>query len=73
MNKFPDPVRGSDEKRAALSVSELNRQARTLLERGLARLWVDGEISNLARPASGHIYFTLKDESAQIRCAWFRQ
>ncbi|MEM9208695.1 MAG: exodeoxyribonuclease VII large subunit [Pseudomonadota bacterium] len=73
MNKPPDSVRGSDEKRAALSVSELNRQARTLLERGLARLWVDGEISNLARPASGHIYFTLKDESAQIRCAWFRQ
>ncbi len=64
---------GSDNKQAAISVSELNRRARTLLERGLARLWVDGEISNLARPASGHIYFTLKDESAQIRCAWFRQ
>jgi len=57
----------------ALSVSELNRQARTLLERGLARLWVAGELSNLARPASGHLYFTLKDERAQIRCAYFRQ
>ena len=44
-----------------------------LLEQGLARLWVEGEISNLARPASGHLYFSLKDESAQIRCAWFRQ
>ncbi len=73
MNETFDLLNGGDDKRAAISVSELNRQARTLLERGLARLWVDGEISNLARPASGHIYFTLKDESAQIRCAWFRQ
>lgn len=56
-----------------ITVSELNRQVRTLLERGLSRLWVAGEISNLARPASGHIYFSLKDEGAQIRCAWFRQ
>lgn len=58
---------------SAITVSELNRQVRTLLERGIARLWVAGEISNLARPASGHLYFSLKDESAQIRCAWFRQ
>lgn len=57
----------------AISVSDLNRQARTLLEQGLARLWVEGEISNLARPASGHLYFTLKDATAQLRCAWFRQ
>ena len=39
----------------------------------MPRLWVQGEISNLARPASGHMYFSLKDEAAQIRCAWFRQ
>ncbi|MFQ6006494.1 MAG: exodeoxyribonuclease VII large subunit [Woeseia sp.] len=58
---------------AAISVSELNRRARALLEQGIARLWVEGEVSNLARPASGHIYFSLKDESAQIRCAYFRQ
>ena len=57
----------------AITVSELNRQTRLLLERGMARLWVRGEISNLARPASGHLYFSLKDEAAQIRCAWFRQ
>ncbi len=57
----------------AISVSELNRKAKTLLERGLARLWVEGEISNMARPASGHIYFSLKDEKAQVRAAWFRQ
>jgi len=58
---------------AAITVSELNRQARRLLEQGLSRLWIEGEVSNLARPASGHVYFTLKDESAQLRCAWFRQ
>lgn len=58
---------------SAISVSELNRQARALLEKGIARLWVEGEISNLARPASGHVYFSLKDDSAQIRCAFFRQ
>ncbi len=57
----------------ALSVSELNRQARMLLEQGFTKVWVEGEISNLARPASGHLYFSLKDESAQLRCAWFRQ
>ncbi|MBT8085021.1 MAG: exodeoxyribonuclease VII large subunit [Woeseia sp.] len=57
----------------AITVSELNRQAKTLLERGLARVWVEGELSNLARPASGHVYFTLKDKSAQVRCAFFRQ
>jgi len=58
---------------AAISVSELNRQARQLLEQGIAKVWVEGEVSNLARPASGHVYFTLKDASAQLRCAWFRQ
>jgi exodeoxyribonuclease VII large subunit len=57
----------------AISVSELNRQARALLEQGIARLWVEGEISNLARPASGHVYFSLKDDTAQVRCAFFRQ
>jgi exodeoxyribonuclease VII large subunit len=57
----------------AISVSELNRQAKLLLEDGLARLWVAGEISNLSKPASGHVYFSLKDASAQVSCAWFRQ
>lgn len=52
--------------------SELNREARLHLEAGFPRLWVEGEISNLARPASGHLYFTLKDEKAQLRCALFR-
>ena len=58
---------------SAITVSELNRQVKTLLEQGLAKLWVEGEISNLARPGSGHLYFSLKDENSQIRCAWFRQ
>ena len=55
-----------------LSVSQLNRMARQLLESDLPVLWVEGEISNLARPASGHLYFSLKDDKAQIRCALFR-
>jgi exodeoxyribonuclease VII large subunit len=58
--------------REILSISQLNAQARTLLERGLGSVWLEGEISNLARPASGHWYFSLKDESAQVRCAMFR-
>jgi exodeoxyribonuclease VII large subunit len=55
-----------------LSVTELNRRARQLLEVHLSTVWVRGEISNLSIPSSGHWYFTLKDEKAQIRCAMFR-
>jgi exodeoxyribonuclease VII large subunit len=54
------------------SVARLNSEARMLLESGLPALWVEGEISNFACPASGHWYFTLKDRDAQIRCAMFR-
>jgi len=54
------------------TVSELNRTVRDLLESGLGEIWVEGEISNLARPASGHMYFSLKDRDAQVRCALFR-
>jgi exodeoxyribonuclease VII large subunit len=56
----------------AITVSQLNRQVKTLLEQGVGRLWIEGEISNIARPASGHLYFRLKDESAQISAAFFR-
>lgn len=59
--------------REVLSVSQLNNRARLLLEDVFAQVWVEGEISNLARPASGHVYFTLKDGQAQVRCALFRQ
>ena len=58
--------------REIFTISQLNAQARMLLERGLGSIWLEGEISNLARPASGHWYFSLKDESAQVRCAMFR-
>lgn len=61
------------EPRRVLSVSGLNREARLLIENGLGMIWVEGEISNLSRPSSGHLYFALKDASAQIRCAMFRQ
>ena len=55
-----------------LSVSQLNRQARSLLESHFDFVWVEGEISNFAVPSSGHWYFSLKDGSAQVRCAMFR-
>ncbi len=55
-----------------LSVSELNREAKYLLESSFPLIWVEGEISNLATPGSGHIYFSLKDKNAQVRCAMFR-
>ena len=52
--------------------SELNREIKLHLEAGFPRVVIEAEISNLARPASGHLYFSLKDERAQIRCAMFR-
>ncbi len=55
-----------------LSVTQLNREAKYLLESSFPLIWVEGEISNLAQPGSGHIYFSLKDEKAQVRCAMFR-
>ncbi|MGC1520047.1 MAG: exodeoxyribonuclease VII large subunit [Steroidobacteraceae bacterium] len=55
------------------SVSRLNREVRVLLERGFGALWLEAEISNFARPSSGHWYFSLKDSAAQVRCAMFRQ
>ena len=57
---------------APISVSQLNLLARELIERNIPLLWVAGEISNLTRAASGHCYFTLKDERAQVRCVMFR-
>lgn len=57
----------------ALSVSQLNQRAKQTLERDVGEVWVEGELSNVSRPASGHVYFTLKDDRAQIRCALFRQ
>jgi exodeoxyribonuclease VII large subunit len=57
---------------AAISVSELNRRARELVEGAFPLIWVAGEISNFTRAASGHCYFSLKDATAQVRCVFFR-
>lgn len=56
------------------TVSELTRYLRDLLENDdyLQELWVEGEVSNLSRPASGHLYFTLKDAGASLRCVMWR-
>ncbi|KUJ84292.1 exodeoxyribonuclease VII large subunit [Microbulbifer flavimaris] len=62
----------SGPKRSVLSVSDLNREVKHLLESSVPLLWVSGEISNFAAPSSGHWYFTLKDARAQVRCAMFR-
>jgi exodeoxyribonuclease VII large subunit len=71
MNNDPFARLGLD--RQVLTVSQLNGRARVLLEDVFSNVWVEGELSNLARPASGHVYFTLKDAGAQVRCALFRQ
>lgn len=62
MNKLQSP----------LTVHALNRQIRLLLEQDVGEVAVVGELSNLSRPSSGHMYFTLKDELAQLKCAFFR-
>ena len=63
---------GSAPERDIYSVSRLNQEARLLLEQGFPRIWLEGELSNVSRPSSGHLYFTLKDARAQIRAAMFR-
>ncbi len=63
----PSPPQGT------LSVSELNRKVKDLLAIHFPLIWVEGEISNLSRPASGHWYFTLKDANAQVSCAMFKR
>ena len=58
--------------RKVMTVSELNRLARSVLEQSFPLFWVSGEISNLTRAASGHWYFSLKDVGAQVRCVMFK-
>ncbi len=55
-----------------ISVTELNRRTRNLIEAKFELLWVSGELSNVTRAASGHCYFVLKDDAAQVRCVMFR-
>ena len=69
MNSESNPVSNT---RDIYTVSRLNREVRTVLETGFPLLWLEGEVSNFSRPGSGHWYFTLKDEAAQVKCAMFR-
>jgi exodeoxyribonuclease VII large subunit len=61
-----------DSKLSIITVSQLNKQVKMFLEHDFGGVHVEGEISNLSKPSSGHYYFTLKDSSAQIRCAYFK-
>ncbi|MEO7200116.1 MAG: exodeoxyribonuclease VII large subunit [Dokdonella sp.] len=67
----PDTVPAARE-REILTPSTLNRIVRDLLEGALPLVWIEGELSNVARPASGHLYFSLKDSKSQVRCAMFK-
>ena len=63
----------TEDQRDIYTITRLNREARMVLEGGFPpSLWVRGEISNLAQPGSGHLYFSLKDQHSQVRCAMFR-
>ncbi|HKZ73084.1 MAG TPA: exodeoxyribonuclease VII large subunit, partial [Steroidobacteraceae bacterium] len=71
MSSLPLPFQNEPE-RSVYTVSRLNREVRQLLERGIAALWIEGEVSNFSQPASGHWYFSLKDRDAQVRCVMWR-
>lgn len=60
------------EQNPVLTPSQLNTLARDLLESAFPLVWVEGELGNITRPGSGHVYFTLKDARAQVRCAMFK-
>ena len=65
-------MKPSSDNREIYSVYALNNQVRTTLEKTFFSVWVSGEVSNFVCPVSGHWYFSLKDEKAQVRCAMFR-
>ena len=60
-----------DNTQEIISVSEINRRAKSILEENFPFVWIQGEVSNFFSAASGHWYFSLKDESSEIRCAMF--
>lgn len=60
------------DERRIYTIQQLNQEVKQLLQQSFPSLWVEGELSNLAQPASGHMYFSLKDEQAQVRCMMFR-
>ena len=72
MSELRRPATADPFARDVYTVSRLNLDARAILEEAFSTVWIEGEVSNLARPRSGHMYFTLKDESCQVRCAMFR-
>ena len=63
---------GPEATRQVLTVSELTARLRRLMEQNIGEVWVTGEVSNLRAQSSGHIYFTLKDNDAQLSCVLFR-
>jgi exodeoxyribonuclease VII large subunit len=69
---MPQEIAPESSAREVLTPSQLNILARDLLEGAFPLVWVEGELGNLSRPSSGHLYFTLKDARAQIRCALFK-
>ena len=72
MLKTPIPTSPHIPERDVYTISRLVREAKAVLEGSFPLLWLEGEISNFSRPSSGHMYFSLKDEAAQVRCAMFR-
>ncbi|MGA8053774.1 MAG: exodeoxyribonuclease VII large subunit, partial [Burkholderiales bacterium] len=72
MREPPDPTLPERSGPPVVSVSELARSVRDLLEHRYPLLWVSGELSNLTPARSGHLYFSLKDAAAQVRCVMFR-
>src|ERR1700723_1433595 len=69
---FPLPPEDFVPRRRLWTVSELNEKVRSLLEGALQEVWVEGEVSNFRPAQSGHLYFTLKDAKAQVKCVCFR-
>lgn len=72
MREFPNAQTDFTIERDVYTVDRLNKVARQLVESRFAQVWVEGEVSNISSPSSGHLYFTLKDNAAQIRCAFFK-
>lgn len=72
MNETPSDPGKAGHADQVLTPSQLNTLARDLLESAFPLIWIEGELGNVSRPSSGHLYFTLKDARAQIRCAMFR-
>ncbi len=72
MRELPKPLDTIPKPPQVYTVSQLNQQVKQLLEDCFPEIWVEGEVSNVSKPASGHCYFSLKDQDAHVRCALFR-